>query len=164
MITETDIEEIRQLFARYSQTLDLGDVEGFVSCFAEDGSLDTNLPGEGMAGVHQGHDGLRKFAAANADYSGGCVRQSALNLLIEGDDENARASSFVFVTRAFDDVTNAYGRPSEATRSALETTGMFFDELVKPDGRWLFARRQYRQDGTPDVLERVLKPVAVGPR
>jgi len=163
MLTDSDFEEIRQLFARYSHTLDFGDAEGFAACFTEDGALDTSSPEDGVLGVHSGHVALRKFVGTTAEYSGGNVRQSALNVLIEGDETKARANSFVFISRAYDDLTNAYGRPSEATRASLETTGMFFDELVKVDGRWRFSLRQFRNDGLPDVLDRVLKPVTLGP-
>ena len=158
-MTDSDYEAIRQLFARYSQTLDFGDVEGFAACFAADGSLYTSSPEEGLAGVHQGHDELRKFAAASLEYSAGRVRQSAVNPLIEGDGTSARASSYGIVTRD-------YGPPlvpGHVTYSVLVTTGMFFDELAKQDGRWLFARREFRHDGLPEVLERVGQPTAIGP-
>lgn len=163
MMTDTDLEEIRQLFARYSHTLDFGDSDGFVACFTPDGLLDTSASDVELAGIHNGPDALKKFATTSADFSAGCTRQSALNVLVDGDGERARASSFVLVTRAHDDVTNAYGKPSEVTRSSLDTTGMYFDELAKVDGRWLFSRRQFRYDGTPDVLDRLFAPVRIGP-
>ena len=83
-MTDADCEDVLQLFARYSQTLDFGDVEGFVSCFTEDGSLDTSSPEEGVAGVHQGQSALRDFVSATLEYTAGRVRQSAVNPIIEG--------------------------------------------------------------------------------
>lgn len=159
-LTEADYEDIRQLFARYSQTLDFGDAEGFAACFAADGVLDTSAPEEGMSGVHRGRDELRKYADVALEYSAGRVRQSAVNSLIEGEGASARASSYAIVTRD-------YGPPlvpGHVTYSVLATTGMFFDDLVKADGSWVFARREFRHDGLPDVLERVGQAVVVGPR
>ena len=164
-LTVDDLEGIRQVIARCSQTLDLGDAEGFAACFAEDGILDTSAPEDGLTGIHQGHEELRRFAAATKEYTGGCVRQSAVNIAIEGDEATARATSYAIVTRAYADLSNPRGRPSDTkgTRAELETTGMYFDEFVKLDGRWLFSRRQFRHDGLPDVLARVLRPFVAGP-
>ena len=166
MMTEADYSEIRQLVAKYSETLDFGDIDGFVSCFAEDGVVDTSSPEAGLSGVHKGHAALRKFASATLEYTGGLVRQTAFNVLIDGDGQSARASSFAFLTRAYHDQTRAnYGRGvSQVTRSALDTTGMYYDELVKVNRRWLFSRRQFRHDGLPDVIERVMMPTTIGPR
>ena len=158
-LSDHDFEEIRQLFARYSQTLDLGDVEGFASCFAEDGSLDSGSPEDDLTGVHRGREELRRYVSVATEYSAGRVRRSALNLLIDGDGSVARSISYAIVTHAYDDAANDYGQPSEVTHSVLATTGMFFDELVKVDGRWLFLRRVFRQDGLPEVLERLGRPV-----
>jgi ketosteroid isomerase-like protein len=158
-LTETDYTEIRQLFARYSQTLDFGDAEGFLACFAADGVLDTSAPEDGLGGVHRGHDELRAYCAVAMEYSAGRVRQSAVNSLIDGDGASARATSYVIVTRD-------YGPPlvpGHVTYSVLVTTGMYFDELIKADGRWVFSRREFRHDGLPDVLERVGESVVVGP-
>ena len=148
-----DSEAIRQLFARYSLALDFGDVVGVVSCFTADGVLDTNAPEAGVTGVHRGQEDLQRFVAASSEYSAGRVRSSALNLLIDIDGATARATSCLLVTRT-------HG----SEKAELETSGMFFDELARVDGRWRFARRVYRQDGSPEVLDRLYAPVAVGPR
>jgi len=161
-MTDADHEEVRQLFARYSQTLDFGDAEGFVACFVEDGVLDTSAPEEGLSGVHRGREALRRFAVASTEYSAGRVRQSSLNVLVEGDGQTARATSYVIVTRAYPDATKPHLKPSPVTRSELTTTGMCFDELVKVQGRWLLSRRQFRHDGLPEVLERVERPITAG--
>lgn len=158
-MTAADYEAIRQLFARYSHTLDFGDAEGFVECFTPTGVLDSSSPEEGLGGLHQGHDELRKFVAVSLEYTAGRVRQSAVNQLIEGDGASARASSFVIVTRD-------YGPPlvpGHVTYSTLVTTGMYFDELSKVDGRWHLSRRVFRHDGLPDVLARVGAPLTIGP-
>jgi ketosteroid isomerase-like protein len=150
-MTDTDYTEIRELLARSSQTFDLGDVEGFVACFAKDGALRSSSTAEELVGMHEGRAELRKFATAAMVYSAGHARHSAVNTLIDGDGTGARATSYVIVSRD-------YGPPSapgQLTYSELVTTGMCFDQLVKIDGRWVFARREFRHDGLPDVLERV---------
>ena len=162
-LADEDLEEIHQLLARYSQTLDFGDADGFASCFVEDGVLDTSAPEEGLAGAHRGRAELRRFATASTKYTGGRVRQSALNVLVEGDGATARGTSYVIVTRAYEEATSAHGKPSQVTQSDWETTGMYFDEFVKLDGRWLFLRRQFRHDGLPDVLQRANAAVTIGP-
>lgn len=165
MMTETDYDDIRQLVARYGEALDFGDADGFAACFTEDGVLDTSAPEDGLSGSHRGRVALRQYARTNLEYTAGLVRQSAFNLLIEGDGNTARASSFAFLTRAYHDETRAnYGKgDSQVTRSTLDTTGMYYDRLVKVGGRWLFALRQFRHDGLPDVLDRVLQPTVIGP-
>ncbi|WP_415853287.1 nuclear transport factor 2 family protein [Sinomonas sp. G460-2] len=158
-MTAADFEQIRNLLARYSHTLDLGDSDGFVRCFTSEGEFDTSSPEDDLFGTHRGHGELRKFAVASAEYSVARVRTTCANLLIEGDGSTAKVSSYAFVTRD-------YGPPiieGQVTYARLVTTGMFFDELVKVGGDWKFARRVFRHDGLPDVLERVSKPISVGP-
>ena len=163
-LTDADYEGIRQLFARYSQTLDFGDARGFAACFAEGGSLDTSSPEEGLSGEHRGHEELRAFATSALEYSAGYVRHVALNTLIEGDGTSARATSFAIVTRAYADAPSAWSGHDTHTYSTLDTTGMFFDELVKVEEGWLFSRREFRHDGLPDVLERARQPITIGPK
>lgn len=159
-LTEWDYEEIRQLFARYSQTLDLGDADGFAACFAADGALDTSGLTQGPGGVWRGQEALRALVADLRERTAGRVRQSALNPLIDGDGTTASATSYAVVTQAY--VDGARGETGD-TASSLATTGIFFDEFVKVDGHWLFALRMFRHDGLPEVLDLVRTPGRVGP-
>jgi hypothetical protein len=157
-MTEWDYEEIRQLLARHSQALDFGDVEGFVGCYTSEGTLTTDSPEEGLRGSHSGAEELRAYAHIYLEHAGGHLRQSVVNTLIGGDESSARALSYVIVSRDF-------GRPilaGETTHSTLVTTGLVSDDLVKVDGRWLFARREFSQDGRPEVMGRVGRPVVLG--
>ena len=163
-MSDLDHEGIRQLFARYSQTLDLGDADGFASCFVEDGVLDTSAPEPELNGTHRGREALRRYVRASTEYTAGRVRQSALNPLVDGDGDTARATSYVVVTRAHADATKPHLKPSPVTRSVLTTTGLFVDELVKSDDGWLFVQRTFRHDGLPEVLDRVERPITAGPR
>lgn len=161
-LAAVDTDDLYQLFATYSHSLDLGDADAFAECFAEDGTLDTSQVEDGLAGLHRGRDELRRFARASLEYSRGRVRQSSLNVLLDGRGAHARASSYVVVTRAHSDATNVHGQPSDAVNSVLETTGMFFDELGKIDGRWVFRTRVFRHDGLPEIVGRLSAPLVVG--
>jgi hypothetical protein len=163
-ITEADFDAIHQLFARYSQTLDLGDADGFAACFTEDGILDTTAPEPELNGVHQGHDALRQYAAASVEYTAGRNRQSALNTHIEGDHHAAKATSYAIVTRTYPDATKPHLKPSPINYATLQTTGLYLDELRNEEGGWLIAKRQFRHDGLPDALDRIRKPLSAGPR
>ena len=63
---------IEDLFVRYTAALDEGDVEGVVSCFTEDGWLDSPIVGR-----HQGEASLRAFAAKDRRARNGPERNSA---------------------------------------------------------------------------------------
>ena len=159
-LMDLDYEEIRALFARFSHALDFGDADGFVGCFADDGVLDTRAPEPELHGSRSGAAGLRQFVAASVEYNVGKVRHAVACPVIEGDGSSGRATSYVVVTRD-------YGPPEESgdlTHSDLVTTGMFFDQLAKVDGRWVFKRREFRHDGLPDVLKRVKRPITAGPQ
>jgi hypothetical protein len=156
--TADDYEAIRQLLARYNQTLDFGDHAGFAACFTPDGVLDTAEVADDLNGQHTGKDALLAYAEASDAYSVGHVRLTTANSLIEGDGDTAKAVSYVYVTRDF-------GPPvgeGQVTFARLVTTGMYFDELRRLDGRWLLSRRAFRYDGTPDVLGRLYQPVKEG--
>jgi hypothetical protein len=150
-MTALDFEQIKQLHARYCQTVDFEDVEGLVGIFAPDGCFD------GPEHVWRGEQELREFGAGVADGTQGHVRHSTLSSLIDGDGTTARSLSYAVITRDF-------GPPlgkGQATHSAVLTTGLYSDDLVKLDGRWVYARRHFRHDGWPDVLGRVREPLEI---
>src|ERR1035441_11069326 len=45
-LSAEDRLDIQELFAKYAWSIDMGDIDGIVACFAEDGSLDHLLPRE----------------------------------------------------------------------------------------------------------------------
>jgi ketosteroid isomerase-like protein len=158
-LDEHDYDGIRQLFARFSHALDLGDAGGLAECFTQDGVLATTLPEEGLGGVHEGRAAIREFGGRAHQFNAARVRHSAVNTIIEGDGQGARASSSVLISRD-------YGPPNASghiTYSELVTTAMFHDELVRVDGRWLFARRELQHDGLPVTRGRLGNEVKVGP-
>jgi len=157
-MTALDYEEIRQLLARYCQSLDFEDGETFAECFAPDGIFEGVSQTDALSGAHKGRDELRAFAASIAVYMEGHVRHSSISTLIEGDGQTAKAISYSLITRD-------YGLPfgkDQLPQVGLVGSGLYFDDLVKLDGRWYIARRKYRFSGHPDVLDRVGAKLEVG--
>ena len=93
-----DRAAIGDLFARYMWALDGGDVEGLVTCFTEDGALQSPAVGE-----YRGHAAIRAFATRFAEYRrrGAQLRHVISNLLIETEGDRGRAQCYlaVFETR-----------------------------------------------------------------
>jgi hypothetical protein len=158
MTSANDYEGIRRLFAEFSHSYDMSDADGLAACFAADGVFDTASAFAELEGSYQGRVNIAGHVQAARDYNHGRTRHSAVQSLIDIDGQTARATSYVIVTRD-------YGPPEvpgDLTHAELSTTGIYFDELRNVDGHWLFARRTFRHDGQPEVLERLGKPVAAG--
>jgi ketosteroid isomerase-like protein len=131
-----DRAEIADLLARYLFAMDWHDADAYAECFAEDGVLDYAM------GTTVGREAIRAEATAFkqnigrifVDWQGNpaklrhLVHQKALR--VEGD----RA----WHTGLWWEMTNGGPEGSVATPSF----GIYEDELVRVDGRWLFARRK----------------------
>jgi hypothetical protein len=155
----SDYQDIRQLLSKWGQSLDFGDLDGFSGCFTTDGALDTGVPEDELQGSYRGHEQLRRFAQRSRDVTAGHVRHWAVNPLIEVDGAQARVSSYAITTRDH----GPSNVPLHATYfSTLVTTGMYSDDLVRVEGRWLFARRTFRHDGLPDVVRLTRNPIMRG--
>ncbi|MEW1811941.1 nuclear transport factor 2 family protein [Pseudarthrobacter phenanthrenivorans] len=153
-----DFEEIKQLTARFAQSLDFGDPSGFAACFAVDGVF--TVDGE----TYEGEE-LGRYAAEKTAKWGGHFRHTeAVSPLIDGGGNMARALSYGCYTRD-------YGAPvgaNQTTRSGPVLSGVYEDILVRIDGSWLFASRTFHRDASPAVLGRVgrsleIEPVNAGP-
>jgi ketosteroid isomerase-like protein len=131
-----DRAEIADLLARYLFAMDWHDADAYAECFAEDGVLDYAM------GTTVGREAIRAEATVFkqnigrifVDWQGNpaklrhLVHQKALR--VEGD----RA----WHTGLWWEMTNGGPEGSVATPSF----GIYEDELVRVDGRWLFARRK----------------------
>ena len=159
-LTPLDYEAIKQLLTRYGYTLDFEDHAGFASCFTPDGVLDEVVnrdAGPESRVIARGRDELWEYALSVSDLNyRGRVRNSAISPLIEGDGARARVSSYAFATEA-------YGSPElpGAAMARMRYTGVYRDEVVKVDGRWLFAKRTFRKDTLSDVDALVGKPLSL---
>jgi uncharacterized protein (TIGR02246 family) len=122
---------IGDLFARYMWALDAGDVEALVSCFTEDGSLESPA-----VGVYSGRDNIRAFAQRFAQFRarGTQLRHVISNLLVETDGDRGFAKCYLVVFL----VRNGASR--------LLGPGQYECRLRRVEGRWLFEHRLVTMD------------------
>lgn len=117
---------VNDLFVRYTVALDSGDVDTIVSCFTEDGCLESPAVGK-----HTGHDGIRafseRFSAMNK--RGVQLRHVISNLAMTIDGDTGHATCYLT------NILTVNGA------SQLMPPGRYECELRKVDGAWLFQRR-----------------------
>jgi uncharacterized protein (TIGR02246 family) len=117
---------INDLFVRYTTALDAGDVETIVSCFTEDGSLESPAIGK-----YAGHTGIRAFSErfAAMHERGVQLRHVISNLAMTVDDETAHATCYLTNIITVDG------------KSQMMPPGRYECELRKIGGAWLFHHR-----------------------
>ena len=117
---------VNDLFVRYATALDSGDIEGIVSCFTEDGALESPL-----IGVRSGQAGIRAFAEQFAAFNakGSQLRHILTNLAIKVDGDTARATCYLV------NIITQYGQ------SRMGPPGRYDCQLARADGEWLFKHR-----------------------
>ncbi|HLK12547.1 MAG TPA: nuclear transport factor 2 family protein [Candidatus Binatia bacterium] len=130
-LTADDRLAIGELLAAYCQHLDLGEWDAFCALFTEDARLDFGR----VMGTHEGRAGIRAFADTMKGL-GLFMRHYVTNVVITGDGERARARSYVLALT---------GQPGQQS----QTTGLYDDELVKVNGRWLLRARRALLDVPP---------------
>jgi len=140
-MTALDYEEIRQLAARYVRAADFGDSDAFAACFTPEGAfvLDSDSPSNLKGSPFLGPAALRRLCADNFAGTRGHVRHWNSPPVIEGDGETAAMSSYLAVLRV-----------GEAPAAGVILTGVYWDSLVKVDGKWLFAERRFGWDPLPE--------------
>ena len=137
---------IKDLLARYGWALDTGDVDAFVACFTPDGKMLEEVFDD--PDVWQGHDGLRRLAEhySNMPNFAGRQHYCSNTLVTAQPGRSAHARSFALVTEC-------QGEPPYLLRFC----GYFDDQLVCPDGQWLFQQRTLRR-WSGEVLKRFSSP------
>lgn len=125
-LSADDIVMIQQLIAKYNHTVDSNDPDGFVSCFVEDGSMDSG------AGPIVGHEKLKKLPPYVARMNG--ARHVATNVLVEGDGDEATVKAYL-----------AMVVPDEAGRK-IATTGVYNDTVKRTASGWKFVTRVFTPD------------------
>ena len=83
--------DIEDRMARYAWALDVGDVDGYVDCFTEDGWIEHHPPGR-----CEGHEGIRKLTEFlwyehPKSYLGRQHRMSQILMTPEGEDVRIKA-------------------------------------------------------------------------
>ena len=134
MSTVEDKLAIEELIARYNQSLDRGDYETWLSCWADDAVFD------GLGRVLTGIAPIREFANAyDADYRLRipALKHFTVNVLSQIDGDRATSSSYLQLTSM------------GAKGGQILFTGRYEDDLKRVQGRWQFARRKLHQDLPP---------------
>lgn len=118
-------DAIRELMARYCFLIDGARYREWTELFTEDGVFE--VP---HVGTFQGRATLLRFAKSIPldDEGRPGFKHCVLNSIVEVDGDRAAAQSYILLVRA--------GRPL-----AIDVAGRYEDDLVKRDGRWLFAKR-----------------------
>ena len=140
-LSSEDRREIQDVIYRYAWALDTGDVERFVECFCPDGVLvwDAFETPDRYAGT----DALRRFATVLRDLPSSAGRQHFVgNTLIEGGDDEARASSYVVV----------FKREGEGPH-LVGVMGWYEDVLHRSERGWRIRERVIR-DWSGPILAR----------
>lgn len=114
------VTDITQLYARYSFSIDTGDLESLRDCFTADGRMEIT-GGPAFAGA----EGLAKVIAGRTAES---PRHENSNVLVDLAGDAGAAGRAYFVLRSTD------GRPA--------ATGHYLDRLVRTEAGWRFASRQ----------------------
>ena len=134
-LTSDDRWAISDLFARYARYYDTADVDGYVSCFTEDGVYAL------YDRRYEGHEQIRSaISGIMAEPSMAGRQHHVGQLLFDGDSERCRVESY------------STGLKLEDGGSCFVAfVGHYRDVVVKVEDKWLFAERHYRRwDG--DVL------------
>lgn len=121
-----DREAVRELYARYSLTLDNGDFTSWLDCFTASGVLESP-----RFGRHEGREGLRRFIDLYQTALGGARVlhfNSNLSFVLDGDSGSGTCYFAYF-----------YSRQGSATIGAL---GHYVDKLSGLDGVWRFEQRR----------------------
>jgi uncharacterized protein (TIGR02246 family) len=148
-----DRAEIADLIARYLFAMDYHDADAYAGCFTEDGVLDYAM------GTLVGREAIRAEARVFAakigeifvDWQGHPARLRHLvqQKVIRIDGNRA------WHTGLWWEMTN--GGPGGTI--ATPSFGTYEDELVRADGRWLFARRTIYNEFLPGRESAAVNPV-----
>ena len=118
---------IQELTARYNQTFDTGDLEGWLDCFTED--ILFILGGKELG---RGLEGMRKFGA---EMQGKLrVRHLTTDAIIRVTGDTATQNVYLLLV----DISAG---------SVFKTSGCYADELRKTRGAWKFSKRVATLDG-----------------
>jgi uncharacterized protein (TIGR02246 family) len=116
------------LIARYAECVDTADVEGYAQLFAPDAVV------EHSGGVVRGRDEIRAWVSGLAREDRIGPRSQLKHVMglpaIRGDDQRCTARTYILIPRQM-----------EAGDISIRLAGAYRDDIVKQDGRWLFAKR-----------------------
>ena len=125
--------DVMDLVARYAECVDSGEAAGYAALFTQDGVV------EHSAGRVSGRAEIHAWVATLAQ-EGRVGRQSKLKHVmglpvIRGDGAKATARTYVTIPRHLD-----------SGEIVIRFVGTYFDDCLKLDGTWLFAKRVIELD------------------
>lgn len=136
MLSIEDRLAIHDLYARHNAYVDLGDYERWAACFTDDGVSHTSTRTEGRKAL-AAHGKARFESRANEAWT--YPQHWNTNLIIEGRGTIATALCYMMRVVKMKD-TGTY---------ATTHLGIYQDEIVKIDGKWLFKSRKLHLDAAP---------------
>jgi len=141
-LTATDRFEIQDVLASYAWSLDTGDEDAFVRCFAREGELVWDV--FESPGRWRGEAALRRFIRYFRERPETAGRQHHVsNVIVTASETGASAKAYVLVAL----------RSSDGPHR-LHVMGYYEDELRQEHGRWCLSQRVIR-DWTGPVLARI---------
>lgn len=123
-LSADDYIEIQQLYAKYAQTLDLGDAEGWANTFTPDG----------VFGESVGHEQLRAFADGFMGNFDGAARHWNSQLVITPTADGASGSCYLLLV------------DTRSQPAGITVAGIYQDEIVKTASGWRFKERVFSMD------------------
>lgn len=123
--TAQDYVEIQQLYAKYAQTLDLGDAQGWADTFTADG----------IFGETVGHAALKTFAEGFFGNFDGAARHWNSQLIVTPTAEGADGGCYLLLV------------DTRTQPAGLTVAGIYADKLVKTPAGWRFQERVFTADG-----------------
>ncbi len=144
---EAERDVLRNLY-RYGHTIDVGDADGWVDCFTEDGIFQTSSPRPEYPPLHiRGRPGLLAFIAQHTRPPGLWHKHLLIEPLIDVDGDAAAVRAYFVVVVEHD------GAPT------VRVFGHYEDQLRREaDGRWRFTDRHAFIDSVASRLP----PMAYG--
>lgn len=123
-LTAEDRFMIMDLYARYAWSMDSGDLDAFVDCFAPDAELNWGGP------PARGREAIRRTEESFLEDSGfpGAQHFALQFRFIDGDTSGARVRAYVARLHRIPGTTN----------SQIIWQGFYTDTVVKLDGRWYY--------------------------
>jgi hypothetical protein len=131
-LTTLDRLAIAETLHRYCHCIDRGRWEELASLFTADCRLDLSQ----VLGLYEGTAGIKQFCDTLSSV-GVFMRHLVTNIVVTGDGERAHAEAYVLALT---------GQPGHTPQ---QSTGLYEDELIKRDSRWLLHRRRLQLDLPP---------------
>lgn len=135
MLDVADKLLIQELLNRAAYGLDMHNLDRIEACFTHDASMTVNIAGGAVVGPFEGRAAIMELMSASIDAQTDVRKHVVSNLFFEDGDGDA--------VHAVSNLT-LFATENEANK--LVTTGTYYDQLKKVDGKWGIAVRRLDLD------------------